>query len=229
MNKFKGFRASPEICKMLKEIRKREGYSSESFTIIKAIEAFYKRELPQPKPQKIDLTVLEKLIGKDLYTKHIEFLKRFQKQDEPLEDTFKAFIQAQGINPTKEELLKRIQGGEQRSFRPLEASPCYYRTITANGVWYCDLKKIPPEVCINRQRRFLSLNRQCKPQTTKKTQQKGRSISIPQRTYCYVKKENVSIRETCYSQKNPCPKTKYCRSLDYYKTQLKKARSRGLI
>jgi len=40
----KSFRFPPKICEMIKEIQKREGFYSENFTVMKAIEAFYKRE-----------------------------------------------------------------------------------------------------------------------------------------------------------------------------------------
>lgn len=40
-------------------------------------------------------------------------------------------------------------------FKILQPETCHYRVITEEGEWYCDIKKIPPEVCIHRQQRYL--------------------------------------------------------------------------
>jgi len=72
-------------------------------------------------------------------------------------------------NPKKEEWKKRI---EAEANLPLILSdfevPCYYRAVTSKGDLYCDDKKIAKEVCIQRQKRHLTMKRMCMPPALKK-------------------------------------------------------------
>lgn len=57
-------------------------------------------------------------------------------------------------------------------FEHFQEQPCPYRAIVKekSGSFsvYCDTKKLPPEVCIVRQKRYLHFNRNCYPETKKK-------------------------------------------------------------
>lgn len=82
-------------------------------------------------------------------------------------------------NPKKEEWKKRV---EAEGNLPLMLSdfevPCHYRTVTSKGEMYCDDKKTPKEVCIQRQKRHLTMKRMCMPSALKK-QRKGKATFSP--------------------------------------------------
>ena len=67
-------------------------------------------------------------------------------------------------------------------------SECFYRTVKDDYV-YCDTKKIPKEVCVNRQRRFLFMGYKCRPiikemgKTKKKAKEKEESTYMEGRNY----------------------------------------------
>lgn len=68
-------------------------------------------------------------------------------------------------NPKKEAWKKRVEAEANLPLTYLDFAdcPCHYRAITEEGILYCDVKKMPKEVCIRRQKRFLTMNRMCKP------------------------------------------------------------------
>ena len=54
--------------------------------------------------------------------------------------------------------------------RPVFENECPYRSIVVGNKGfevYCDTKKIPAEVCLTRQKRYLHFNRNCYPETKK--------------------------------------------------------------
>ncbi len=221
------------------EIQDKRNFPSQVIALETIITEAYESLHAQEKPSTLDL-VLRKVLGDNFYERHIEWLEQRKEEGQPLEDVFRKFIYHAGMNPTKEEHIERIQeSAKVDPFKILEPEPCHYRVVDPNtNKWYCDGKEIVPAVCIGRQERYLYMRQvrnnskiKCTPKRMKKTASKGRrrGIIIPQTTYCPFSKEYVSIEEACYNKEDPCEKHKFCRYLDYYKTQLDKKRKKGGI
>ena len=234
------YRFSGETIRKLLEVQQQRDFPSITLALETIIAEAHNSSQAQEKPVTLELC-FQQFLGDELSERHIDFLEERKKKQETLQDVFRRFIIANGIDITKEEWKERVaEGAKVNPFKIREPEKCHYRVITEEGEWYCDTKKIPPEVCIQRQERYLWRRQKennpqiiCRPKDMKKPSfrktSKGRGIEIPTTTYCYIKKEKVSIREVCYNPQNPCEKHNYCRSLDYYKQQLEKARLRGQI
>lgn len=72
------------------------------------------------------------------------------------------------IDLCHEYVIKREKLPQSQSQQTDEYPQCFYHAVTDKGEWYCDLKKIPKEVCLKRQQRYISQDRRCYPSTKSK-------------------------------------------------------------
>lgn len=167
MRKLVNFRLSEDTINKLSIIKEKRKFASAVFTVETLIKEAYD-SLDNEEPEGIEL--LKPVLGEELYQQHIAYLQENQGENETLEDVLRALVSEQFIYPTKEQFFKRVKEKAVTRFKSLmeKMENCYYRTIAEDETWYCDGKKIPPEVCLDRQKRYRSMDRRCKPKTLKR-------------------------------------------------------------
>ncbi len=173
MSRRKGFQRaywfSGETITKLIDIHRERKFPSQTLALETIIDEAHQNLGSSPQFEEKPLTledVLSNFLGDELSERHIKFLEEARKEGESLEDVFRKFINWNGIQITKEEWKERIQEGNRPDpFKLRKPEICHYRGITEEGEWYCDTKKIPPEVCIKRQERYQYMGRKCTPIT----------------------------------------------------------------
>lgn len=118
------------------------------------------------------------------------FIRNFQQKHKlkNIDDALRLIIQRLQY---LEDLALEKQKEPQETENPLEFiqnHPCNYRAIrkTKEGFEiYCDDKKIPLEVCIQRQKRYLYTNRICIPKSLALLRKRLQKQKQPQKTRIY--------------------------------------------
>ncbi len=93
----------------------------------------------------------------------IAVLKKYQKENMTITDALKnaltrlQYLEDLALEEKHKEFDKNIPKSE-------DAPECFYHAQDIDsGQWYCDVKKIPPIVCLQRHKRFTAMNRKCRP------------------------------------------------------------------
>jgi len=104
---------------------------------------------------------------------------------------------------------------------------CHFRAIDPKiGFWFCDLKRVNPFACLQRQKRFAYKERQCRPIGTRERKRQKFTIQQPseddfskpygQGSRNYYESQPLKpcpeghSRSFCYA--NPCPHKQECRN-----------------